>query len=178
LELHYVHWCQYVWAHPAEVGVRFYRFVPHVPYTFTVVLEKLSLHSLRKLRHALYALFLFHVYRGLKSCASLLEIVNLRVPPGNLRDFSLFVVCPSNKHCPSARWAYAAIAVGIDLDIFAIGALSLNHIYTHQPKIVNIICSRSWCSVLCNSCYLSSLFVSLFVCLLLSINVFSSSNFL
>jgi hypothetical protein len=31
--------------------------------------------------------------------------------------------------------------VGKDLDIFAVGALSLNHIYTHQPKIVNIICS-------------------------------------
>jgi hypothetical protein len=33
--------------------------------------------------------------------------------------------------------------VGKDLDIFAIGAVSLNHIYTHQPKTVNIICSQS-----------------------------------
>jgi hypothetical protein len=30
-----------------------------------------------------------------------------------------------------------------DLDIFAIGAVSLNHIYIHEPKIVNIICSHS-----------------------------------
>jgi hypothetical protein len=46
--------------------------------------------------------------------------VSLRVPPSNLRDFQLFGVCPSNKHCPSARCAYAANAVGIDLDIFAL----------------------------------------------------------
>jgi hypothetical protein len=49
----------------------------------------------------------------------------------HLRDFSLFDICPSNKHCPSARCAYAANAMGKDLDIFAIGAVSLNHTYTH-----------------------------------------------
>jgi hypothetical protein len=43
----------------------------------------------------------------------------------------LFGVRPSNKHCPSARCAYAANAVGKDLDIFAIGAFSLNHNYSH-----------------------------------------------
>jgi hypothetical protein len=75
--------------------------------------------------------FFFQVYRGLKSCTSLLENVSLRVPPGNLRDFSLFGVRPSNKYCPSARCAYAANAVGKDLDIFAIGDFSLNHIYRH-----------------------------------------------
>jgi hypothetical protein len=58
-------------------------------------------------------------------------------------DHSLFAVCPSNKHCPSARYAYATNTVGKDLDIFAIGAVCLNHIYTHQPKIVNNICSYS-----------------------------------
>jgi hypothetical protein len=54
--------------------------------------------------------------------------VSLCVPASNLRDFSLFGVCPSNKHCPSARCASAATAVGKDLDIFVIGAVSLNHI--------------------------------------------------
>jgi hypothetical protein len=57
-----------------------------------------------------------------------LENVNLHVPTRNVRDFSLFCVRPSNKHCPSARYAYAANAVGKDLDIFGIGAVSLNHI--------------------------------------------------
>jgi hypothetical protein len=87
--------------------------------------------------------FFVQVYRGLKSCTTLLENVSFRVPPGNLRDFSLFGVRPSDKHCTCARCAYAINAVGKDLDIFAIGVFSLNHIYTHQLKIVNIICSQS-----------------------------------
>jgi hypothetical protein len=78
--------------------------------------------------------FFIQVYRGLKPCTS------LRVSPNNLRDFSMFGVCPSNKHCPSARCAYAANAVGEDLDKFAFGAVSLNHICTPLPKSLNIIC--------------------------------------
>jgi hypothetical protein len=50
----------------------------------------------------------------------------------------LFGFCLSNKHCPSARCAYATNAVGKDLDIFAIGAVCLNHIYTHLHKILII----------------------------------------
>jgi hypothetical protein len=57
-----------------------------------------------------------------------LENVSIRVPPSSLRDFQLFSVCPANKHCPSARCAYAANAVGKDLDIFAARAVSLGHI--------------------------------------------------
>jgi hypothetical protein len=90
-----------------------------------------------------YYYFFVQVYRGLKSCTSLLENVNLCVPPSNLNDFSLFGVCPSNEHCPSARCAYAANVVGKDLDIFVIGAVTLNHIYAHQHKIVSIISSQS-----------------------------------
>jgi hypothetical protein len=41
------------------------------------------------------------------------------------------------NHCPSARCAYAANAVVKDLDIFAIGAVSLDHILNLLPKIVN-----------------------------------------
>jgi hypothetical protein len=52
-------------------------------------------------------IFFVHVYRGLSSCTSLLENVSLRVPSSNLRVFSLFGVCPTNKHCPSARCVYA-----------------------------------------------------------------------
>jgi hypothetical protein len=53
---------------------------------------------------------------------------------------SLFDVCPSDKHCSSVRFAYAANAVGKHLDIFAIRAVSLIHIYTRQPKSFHIIC--------------------------------------
>jgi hypothetical protein len=52
-----------------------------------------------------------------------------------LRGFSLFCACPSNKHCPSARCAYAAnVAVGKDLDILALGTVSLNCIYAPSSR--------------------------------------------
>jgi hypothetical protein len=71
--------------------------------------------------------FFVQVYRGLKSCTSLLENVSLRIPPNNLRELSLFCACSSNKHCSSARCVYAAsVAVGKALDIFALGVISLN----------------------------------------------------
>jgi hypothetical protein len=59
---------------------------------------------------------------------------SLRVPLNNLRDFTLFGVCPS------ARCTYAANAVDKYLDIFAIGAVSLNDIYTHERKSFNVMC--------------------------------------
>jgi hypothetical protein len=40
----------------------------------------------------------------------------------------LLVFVPKKKHCPSSRCALAANVVGKDLDIFAGGAVSLNHI--------------------------------------------------
>jgi hypothetical protein len=63
--------------------------------------------------------FLVQAYRGRKSCTSLLEIVSFHVPTGHVRDFSIFSVSPSNKHCPP-RCAYAAKAVVKDLDILLI----------------------------------------------------------
>jgi hypothetical protein len=91
-------------------------------------LEKLNLHSLRKRRYQLDAFFLVQAYSGLKSCTSILDNYSLCIPTRNVRDFSTFSVCLSNKPCPSTRCAYAANVVGKDLDIFAIGAISLNHI--------------------------------------------------
>jgi hypothetical protein len=51
----------------------------------------------------------------------------LRVPTRNVREFSAFAVCPSDKHCPT-RCAYAANAVSKDFHIFPIGPVSLNRI--------------------------------------------------
>jgi preprotein translocase subunit SecG len=45
-----------------------------------------------------------------------------------IRDFQMFGACHSNKHCPSARCAYAANVVGKDLDVFAVRDVSLRHI--------------------------------------------------
>jgi hypothetical protein len=100
-------------------------------YYNTVALEKLSLHSLRTRRHHLDASFFFFVRacRGLKSCTSLLENVSIRIPARHPREFSMFNVCTSNKYCPSARCVYAANVVGKDLDIFAVGAVSLIGLY-------------------------------------------------
>jgi hypothetical protein len=65
----------------------------------------------------------------LKACSSLLDNASLRVPTCHVRDFSTFSVRPSKKkHCPFSRCALAANVGGKDLDIFAGGAVSLNHI--------------------------------------------------
>jgi hypothetical protein len=69
------------------------------------------LHPLSMRRYLLHALFFIQVYRGRKSCSSLLENASLRVPTCRVRDFSTFSVRPSKKHCPSARCAYAANVV-------------------------------------------------------------------
>jgi hypothetical protein len=44
------------------------------------------------------------------------------------------VLVPLKKHCPSAQCAYAANVMGKDLDIFALGAISLNYIYAPNCK--------------------------------------------
>jgi hypothetical protein len=73
------------------------------------------------------------VYYGLKSSTSLQKNVSFRVLPSNLQEFSLLCACPSNKHCPSARCAYAAnVTVGKDLDIFALGAGSFYDAYAQN----------------------------------------------
>jgi hypothetical protein len=110
-------------------SVCFYRVFPHVPYIYTDALKKLNLQTLRKRRQHHVAIFFFFMS---------IVVLNLALPfwkmlafvflPAAFRDFQLFGVCPSNKHCPSARRAYAANAVGKDLDVFAIGAVSLKHI--------------------------------------------------
>jgi hypothetical protein len=114
-------------------------FFPNISYTYAVALDKLGLSTLRERRHYLDAFFFFvQVCRGFKSCSSLLRNISLHVPPSNLREFSLFGACPYDKHCPSAWCASAANVVGKDLDIFAIGEVSLNDIYKRQPKRVDI----------------------------------------
>jgi hypothetical protein len=66
---------------------------PHVPYNYTVALEKL-VYSLYVTGDFTFTHFFVQIYRGLKSCTSLLENVSLRVPPNNLRDFHCLVFVP------------------------------------------------------------------------------------
>jgi hypothetical protein len=106
----------------------YYRFLPHVHYSYATALEYLKLHTLRKRRYHLNTLFLIQVYRGLKYCPSLMEAVGLRVPTRYLRDFSMLNFSPSFKNCPSARCASAANVVCRDFDVFKTNIVSLNHI--------------------------------------------------
>jgi hypothetical protein len=71
----------------------------------------------------------------------LLFIIVVFIILRNVRNFLTVGVCPSNEHCPSAQCACAANAVSKDLDIFAVREVSLNHNYTHGPKIVKNMCS-------------------------------------
>jgi hypothetical protein len=106
----------------------FCHFFPYISYSYAFASDKLSLHFLHRRRYDLGALFCVQVYHGLKSCNSVVENIRVRAPTRCIRDFAKFGVSSSNKHRSSARCACAANAVGKDLDIFAIGAVSLNHI--------------------------------------------------
>jgi hypothetical protein len=109
-------------------SVCFYRLFPNLPYNYVLASNKLNLPSLSMRRQHLDALSFIQAYRDLESCSTLLGIVSLRVSHRNIRDFTMFSVCPSNNSCPSARCAYAANAVEKYLDIFAVGPVSLGHI--------------------------------------------------
>jgi hypothetical protein len=97
--------------------------------------------------------FLVQVYRGLKSCTSLIENVSLRVPPSSLREFSLFCACPANKHCPSARWALLStwrrvkIFTFLHLEAFLLIAFMLLivdricYYYAIISSIITLICT-------------------------------------
>jgi hypothetical protein len=71
--------------------------------------------------------YFFQVYHGVKSCNSLLDNMSYCTYT-QYYHLLTFSVCSSNKHCLSARCLYAANTVRKDLDIFAIGAVSLNNI--------------------------------------------------
>jgi hypothetical protein len=68
------------------------------------------------------------------------KMLSFHVPTRHVRDLS-FSICPSNKHCPSARCTYAANVVGKYPDIFPVGAVSLHHIL-YTDFIIIIITSN------------------------------------
>jgi hypothetical protein len=86
------------------------------------------LHTLCMRGHRLDALFLTEIYRGVKYCSSVLEIICLRFPARYIREFALFNVCSSTKNCPSARCASAANVVCRDVDVFGAKNVLLYHI--------------------------------------------------
>jgi hypothetical protein len=93
----------------------FNRFFPQVHYCNSLALEELKLHTLRMRRHRLDALFLIQVYLCSKFCPSDLEIVALRVPARNIRDFALFGAARRVNTVLSAKYASADIVVSMEL---------------------------------------------------------------
>jgi len=70
--------------------------------------------------------FLTNVFSVSKSCLTLLETVGLRVPNQNFRDFGMFNVAFTRRHCPSPNCVSAANAIGSDTDIFNGSSVSVN----------------------------------------------------
>jgi hypothetical protein len=93
-----------------------------------------------------------------------LPFPSLCVPPSNIRDFSIFGVCPSNKHCPSARCAYAANAVGKDLDMQCVQLRrklrNTADPAQHSSQIAAVIADNGICS---QSRFFHSHFIIIFV---------------
>jgi hypothetical protein len=109
-------------------------FPPHVPYSYAFASEKLGLHSLRTRSYHFDAFFFVQSIVALNPALpswKMLVFVFLLAVLGTYQRL-VFVPLINSVQC-----AYAANPVGKDLDIFAIGAVSLNYIYSHQPKIVN-----------------------------------------
>lgn len=122
-------------------------------YCYTCALEKLSLHSLLKRRHNLDAFSFFQVYRGLKSCRSLLENISLPVSTRYVRNSSMFSACTSVKPSPFPRCACAVNVVCKYIDIFQLKPVSLEHIFNHFHWF-----SKSPCCLLYTFLFLMLLF--------------------
>jgi hypothetical protein len=87
-------------------------------YSYANDLQVLNLRTLQDRRHQLDAIFVINVLLGSKSCPSTLDIISLRVPTRNLRDFSLFHVRSFYINCPSGRCITAANSICNNMDVF------------------------------------------------------------
>jgi hypothetical protein len=87
-------------------------------YSYANALHVLNLRTLHNRRHQLDAIFVINVLLGSKSCPSTLDIIGLRVPTRNLRDYSLFHVSSYYKNCPSGRCVVAADSICNNMDVF------------------------------------------------------------
>jgi hypothetical protein len=88
-------------------------------YYYYYALQILNLRTLRDRRHQLDAIFVINVLLGSKSCPSTLDIIGLRHPTRNLREFSLLHVSSYYKNCPSGRCVTAANSICNHMDVFS-----------------------------------------------------------
>jgi hypothetical protein len=99
-----------------------YYYYYYCIYSYANALQVLNLRTLHDRRHQLDAVFVINVLLGSKSCPSItistLDIIGLRGPTRNLRDFSLFYVSSYYKKCPSGRCVIAANSICNYMDVF------------------------------------------------------------
>jgi hypothetical protein len=86
-------------------------------YSYVNDLQVLNLRTLHE-RRQIDAIFVINVFLSAKSSSSTMDIIGLRVPTRNPRDFPLFHVSSSYTNCPSARCVTAANSVYNQLDVF------------------------------------------------------------
>jgi hypothetical protein len=89
-------------------------------------------------------LLLLLLLLGSKSCPSTMDIIGLRVPTRNLRDFLLFQISSSYKKCPSGRCATAANSICNQLDVFRRQIVTLSQMWYYfitlfQGVIINYL---------------------------------------
>jgi hypothetical protein len=113
-----------------------YRFFQAMEYHYDHLLERLNLLALHNRRRHFEALFLINVFSATKCCSSVPEIVGLRVPTRNIRNFTIFT--SSSSHWPLVRYISTANAVRKVTDIFGNSCLSVK--------------SLNWLIFLCSCC--------------------------
>jgi hypothetical protein len=163
------------------VSICFFIVFPHVPYTYTVALEKLSLHFLRKRRHDLDALFLFGSIVASNLAFPFCKMLAFVFLPAILGTSHYLVLVPLintvlllDAHMLPTRWVkistYLLSEPFLSI-IFILINLKLLMLSVQNP--IDLCCVILVTSYLCFIC----LFVYLFVNFLHSC-VFSSSIFL
>jgi hypothetical protein len=105
-------------------------------YSYANDLQVLNLRTLHERKHQLDAIFVINVFLGFKSCPSTMDIIGLREPTRNLRDFPLFHVSSSYKNCLSGRCASAANSVCNQLDVFRRQIVTLRQMWYYFTTLL------------------------------------------
>jgi hypothetical protein len=122
---------------------------PHVQFTYTFALDKLTLRSLRKRRHTL-KLFFPRSTMALKPALPFWKILNFMFLQAIVGTSHCLVFVPLINPIP-VFGAPVLSTLWVNIRTYLRSEPFLCHIYTHLPKIVNLFCSKSLCSVLCSS---------------------------
>ena len=77
-------------------------FMRQYGYNYANALQVFNLRTLHGRRHKLHAIFVINDFLGSKPCLSTMDIIRLREPTRNLRDFLCFMLVHPIKIVPPA----------------------------------------------------------------------------